>query len=200
MFPISFLQLRWCRLNYQTPNCKQALRKCPIFDSSPRSLSPSSPHTHAHSSSLHLISPSISIPPYSRIMALIQAINVLHAHTLELRGLNPEKSAHALLSLMQMFEGRIQTVRLCCSTSSLAMWLWFGSYRSPYKVSRPFKSQKISRWKFKISGSIVSLISCDTNLLFSLSLLSIFLRLHLFYFILSPSTSISLLSPFATAS
>jgi hypothetical protein len=48
---------------------------------------------------------------HSHPLFLSQAINILHAHTLELRGLNPEKSAHALLSLMQMFEGRIQKVR-----------------------------------------------------------------------------------------
>jgi hypothetical protein len=48
---------------------------------------------------------------FTSIVLLSQAINILHAHTLELRGLNPEKSAHALLSLMQMFEGRIQKVR-----------------------------------------------------------------------------------------
>lgn len=40
-----------------------------------------------------------------------QVINLLHVHTLEMRGLRPEASAHSLLALMQLFEGRLAALR-----------------------------------------------------------------------------------------
>jgi hypothetical protein len=39
-----------------------------------------------------------------------QAINVLHQHTIEIRGLHPQRSAESLLALMRLFESRISKV------------------------------------------------------------------------------------------
>jgi hypothetical protein len=47
----------------------------------------------------------------SRSLLRLQVINLLHVHTLEMRGLRPEASAHSLLALMQLFEGRLAALR-----------------------------------------------------------------------------------------
>ena len=60
--------------------------------------------------SFHSPSRLFSICP-ARTLLRFQVINLLHEHTLEMRGLRPEASAHSLLALMQLFEGRLAALR-----------------------------------------------------------------------------------------